>query len=64
MDGAVKTDLSNLSSSERETYADEIGEEALDAALRIRDRIVDSPTAGGALDLPLPPVLRAGRDPA
>ena len=45
-DGTVKTDLSNLSSSERETYADEIGERALDAALRVRDRIVNSPTVG------------------
>ncbi|HEX2468653.1 MAG TPA: hypothetical protein VHJ54_10655 [Solirubrobacterales bacterium] len=42
--GAVKTDLSEIDSSEREAYAAELGEEALDAALRTRDRIVDSPT--------------------
>lgn len=45
--GRVKTDLSDLSAGERKTYAAEIGEDALDAALRIRDRIVNSPTTGG-----------------
>jgi hypothetical protein len=36
---AVATDLSGLNSSERKTYAAELGEEGLDAALRIRNRI-------------------------
>jgi hypothetical protein len=44
--GRVKTDLSDLSSGERATYAKELGPKALDAALRIRDRVVDSPTTG------------------
>jgi len=44
--GKVKTDLSDLSSAERATYQAELGEDALDAALRIRDRIVDSPPTG------------------
>ena len=37
--GAVATDLSSVDSSERKAYAKEIGEEGLDAALRIRNRI-------------------------
>lgn len=44
--GVVKTDLSDLDSKERAAYEKELGPEALDAALRIRDRIVDSPTTG------------------
>jgi hypothetical protein len=44
--GAVKTDLSSLSRGERETYQAAIGPEALDAALRIRDRLVDSEPTG------------------
>jgi len=38
--GKVKTDLGKLTSSERQEYVDEIGQEAFDAALRIRDRLV------------------------
>jgi hypothetical protein len=45
-DGTIKTDLSDLSSGERVTYEEELGEDALDAALRIRDRIVGSPEVG------------------
>ena len=44
--GQVKTDLSDLDSGERRTYEQELGADALDAALRIRDRMVDSPTTG------------------
>jgi hypothetical protein len=44
--GSIKTDLSDLDGSEREAYEAELGSEALDAALRIRDRIVNSPTTG------------------
>jgi hypothetical protein len=44
--GAVKTDLSDLDSKERAAYEEELGPEALDAALRIRDRIIGSPTTG------------------
>ena len=42
----MKTDLSDLDRGERQTYEDELGSEALDAALRIRDRIVNSPASG------------------
>jgi hypothetical protein len=42
--GEVKTDLSEIGSGERQAYEAEIGTEALDAALRTRDRIVNSPT--------------------
>src|SRR5262245_66654501 len=45
-DGTIKTDLSDIKGPEREAYVEELGPEALDAALRIRDRIVDSPAAG------------------
>jgi hypothetical protein len=45
-DGTVKTDLSEIGPGEREAYEEELGEKALDAALRIRDRVVDSPTKG------------------
>lgn len=45
-DGTIKTDLSDLSSSERRAYEEELGADALDAALRIRDRIVNSPEVG------------------
>ena len=44
--GTVKTDLSDLGGPEREAYEQELGPEALDAALRIRDRIVNSPATG------------------
>lgn len=44
--GTVKTDLSDLSGPERQAYEEELGPEALDAALRIRDRIVNSPATG------------------
>lgn len=44
--GTIKTDLSDLSSSERQAYEAELGPDALDAALRIRDRIVNSPEVG------------------
>ncbi|MGH2980526.1 MAG: hypothetical protein ACRDKV_00595 [Solirubrobacterales bacterium] len=39
--GKVKTDLGEISSSERQKYVEEIGEPAVDAALRIRNRIVE-----------------------
>ncbi len=45
-DGTIKTDLSDLSGGERQAYEDELGADALDAALRIRDRIVGSPEVG------------------
>ena len=38
--GAVKTDLGKFTSAERHEYVKEIGQEAFDAALRIRDRLV------------------------
>jgi len=44
--GTVKTDLSDLDGPERQAYEQELGPEALDAALRIRDRIVNSPPTG------------------
>jgi hypothetical protein len=44
--GTIKTDLSDLKGSEREAYEEELGPEALDAALRIRDRLVDSKETG------------------
>jgi hypothetical protein len=44
--GTIKTDLSDLSSSERQAYEAELGSDAVDAALRIRDRIVNSPEVG------------------
>jgi hypothetical protein len=44
--GKVKTDLSDLSGGERETYEETLGPEGLDAALRIRDRVVNSETTG------------------
>ena len=44
--GQVKTDLSDLDSGERRTYEEELGSDALDAALRIRDRVVNSPATG------------------
>lgn len=45
-DGPVKTELSSKSSRERKALEDELGADALDAALRIRDRIVNSETVG------------------
>jgi hypothetical protein len=44
--GAIKTDLSKLDGPERQVYEQELGKEGLEAALRIRDRIVDSPATG------------------
>jgi hypothetical protein len=38
--GKVKTDLGKFTSEERQEYADELGETAFDAALRIRNRLV------------------------
>jgi hypothetical protein len=45
-DGTIKTDLSELDAGERATYEAELGEDALDAALRVRDRVVNSPEVG------------------
>jgi hypothetical protein len=45
-DGTIKTDLSDLTAGERATYAEELGDDALDAALRVRDRVVNSPEVG------------------
>ncbi len=45
-DGTIKTDLSDLTGPERKVYEQEIGPQALDAALRIRDRLVDSSVVG------------------
>lgn len=45
-EGSIKTDLSDLTAGERATYEAELGPQALDAALRIRDRIVSSPEVG------------------
>jgi hypothetical protein len=44
--GTVETDLSEIDSGERAAYEAAIGPQALQAALRIRDRIVDSPATG------------------
>ena len=44
--GTVKTDLSDLTAGERATYEKDLGPQALDAALRTRDRVVNSPTTG------------------
>ncbi|HEY8000634.1 MAG TPA: hypothetical protein VID76_01780 [Solirubrobacterales bacterium] len=44
--GQIKTDLSKLDGPEREAYVEELGSEALNAALRIRDRVVNSPETG------------------
>ena len=44
--GRIKTDLSDLDGPERQVYEQELGPEALDAALRIRDRVVNSPESG------------------
>jgi hypothetical protein len=45
-DGTIKTDLSDLTGPERKAYEQALGPEALEAALRIRDRAVNSPTTG------------------
>jgi hypothetical protein len=45
-DGTIKTDLSVLTSGERATYEDELGADVLNAALRTRDRIVNSAEVG------------------
>ena len=45
-DGTIKTDLSDLDGPERQAYEEELGPEALDAALRIRDQIVGSKETG------------------
>ncbi|MGH2952735.1 MAG: hypothetical protein ACRDK9_01780 [Solirubrobacterales bacterium] len=44
--GRVKTDLSDRDDAERRELERALGPEALEAALRIRDRIVDSPEVG------------------
>ena len=44
--GEIKTDLSDLTGTEREAYEQALGPDALDAALRLRDRVVRSPTVG------------------
>jgi hypothetical protein len=44
--GDIKTDLSDISGPERAVYESELGTEGLEAALRIRDRVVNSPTTG------------------
>jgi hypothetical protein len=44
--GQVKTDLSDLTGGERKTYEETLGKEGLDAALRIRDRLVNSKPTG------------------
>ena len=44
--GDIKTDLSDISGPERVAYERELGTEGLEAALRIRDRVVNSPTTG------------------
>ncbi len=45
-DGTVKTDFSGKTEGERKALEDEVGTDTLDAALRIRDRIVNSETVG------------------
>jgi hypothetical protein len=47
--GKVKTDLENPSSKERKEYEKELGPQAVDAALRIRDRLVTGPDAEHAI---------------
>lgn len=42
--GQVRTDLDSPESIDRAKYVETLGEDALDAGLRIRDRIVNSPT--------------------
>jgi hypothetical protein len=44
--GTIKTDLSDLSGGERSKLEATVGASAVDAALRIRDRIVGSPEVG------------------
>ena len=44
--GQIKTDLSDVEGPERQEYVESLGSDALDAALRIRDRVVNSPAAG------------------
>ena len=44
--GTIKTDMSNISAGKREAIEAAMGERALDAALRIRDRIVGSAKGG------------------
>ena len=44
--GTIKTDFSDLNAPERQALEDELGQAALESALRIRDRIVDSPEVG------------------
>jgi hypothetical protein len=46
--GEVKTDLSDVGRGERDTYEQALGPDALDAALRIRDRVVNSEPTGPA----------------
>jgi len=44
--GKIKTDLSGQGASERKKFEQTLGSEAFAAALRIRDRIVNSPVTG------------------
>ena len=44
--GKVKTDLSELTGGERAEYVKTLGPEGLDAALRLRDRVVNSKPTG------------------
>lgn len=44
--GAVKTDLGKFTSAERREYVKELGQEAFDAALAIRDRLVTGGDGG------------------
>lgn len=44
--GLVQTDLSEVGVGERDAYAETLGPRALDAALRLRDRVVASPVTG------------------
>jgi hypothetical protein len=49
--GKVKTDLENPTSKERREYVKELGRQAVDAALRIRDGLVTGPDAERAIYL-------------
>ena len=54
--GTIKTDLSAISPGKRQAIEDAMGERALDAALRIRDRIVGS-AKGNARRVSVPRLL-------
>jgi hypothetical protein len=44
--GTIKTSLEGKGAKERKKFAETLGEDGFNAALRIRDRIVDSPVTG------------------